>query len=123
MASDGGFRLTYSDLDVWSNRLARMLLRRGVGPGCLVAIAAVPGFEAVAVRYALVKLGATAWRVRDGMFTPAATAGVTVRDRHPGSSDSVRWLVLDDRAALREYLSTSGAPLTAAESGMHRHAG
>lgn len=117
-----GFELTNAELEVWSNRLARMFLRTGVGPGSLVALAGVPEFEAIAVRNALVKIGATAWRVGKGMFTPAAALGVTVHARRGGLSDAVRWLVLDDRAALRDYLSTSGAPLTAAEAGGNRRA-
>ncbi|UGT42815.1 hypothetical protein LTV02_05270 [Nocardia yamanashiensis] len=117
-----GFALTDADLQAWSNRLARMLLRMGAGPGCLVVLAGVPGFEALAVRNALVKIGATAWRVGEGTFTPAAALGVTVHARRGELGDAVRWLVLDDRATLREYLSTTGAPLTAAEVGGQRRA-
>ncbi|WP_157514337.1 AMP-binding protein [Nocardia concava] len=122
VASDGRFELSYVELDRWSNRLARMLLRRGAGQGCLVGLAAVPEFETVAVRHALAKIGSASVRVEAGVFLPATTVGVTVHARREELSDSVRWLVLDDGATLREYLSTSGAALTTVEIGGGRRA-
>ncbi|MVU80909.1 AMP-binding protein [Nocardia sp. ET3-3] len=122
VASDGRFDLRAAELDSWSNRLARMLLRLGAGPGCLVGLAAVPDFEGVAVRHALAKIGAAAVRINAGVFTPTTRVGVTVHARRAGLTDDVHWLVLDDRATLRQYLSTSGAVLTAAEVGGRSHA-
>ncbi|PSK31722.1 hypothetical protein C6575_08780 [Nocardia seriolae] len=122
VASDGRVELNFAELERWSNRLARMLVRLGATPGCLVGLAAVPEFEAVAVRHALAKIGAAADSVEAGVFTPTAAVGVTVRARRGGLTDAVGWLVLDDGAALRQYLSTSGAPLTTAELGRDHRA-
>ncbi|MGW4533002.1 AMP-binding protein [Nocardia sp. NPDC004340] len=110
VASVGGVSLTSADLDRWSNRLARMLLRMGARPGGFVALAGLPELESTAVRHALDKIGA---RVSSGARTPAV--GVTVWARRGGLSDAVTWLVLDEPATLRKYRSTSDTPLTAAE--------
>ncbi|WP_459955685.1 AMP-binding protein [Nocardia sp. IFM 10818] len=123
VASLGGCDLTAAGLDRWSNRMARMLIRLGAGMGSTVALADVPEFEAVVVRHALAKINAAALPVRSEVFAPAATVGVTVRSRRTTLSDAVRWLVLDERLTLQQYLSISAEPLTAAELGTQRHAG
>ncbi|WP_280419909.1 AMP-binding protein [Nocardia carnea] len=120
VASADGLDLTSAELDRWSNRMARMLLRLGAGPGNHVALAAVPEFEMIVIRHALAKIGATARQVTAEVFAPAATVGVTVRARRDGLSDSTRWLVLDERVTLQQYLSTSSDPLEVVELGSER---
>ncbi|MGW4355558.1 AMP-binding protein [Nocardia sp. NPDC004582] len=110
VASVGGVALTSADLDRWSNRLARMLLRVGARPGGFVALTGLTELESIAVRHALDKIGA---RVSSSSRTPEV--GVTVWERRGRLSDAVTWLVLDEPATLRQYRDISGAPPTAAE--------
>ncbi|MDV7269061.1 condensation domain-containing protein, partial [Rhodococcus oxybenzonivorans] len=53
-----GRTLTYPELDEQSDRLARMLTRRGVGPGTVVALAIARSIESVLATWAVAKSGA-----------------------------------------------------------------
>ena len=57
-AALGDRQLTFAEVDAWANRLARALLRRGVGHGARVAMWADTGLESVPLFAALSKLGA-----------------------------------------------------------------
>ncbi len=57
-AALGDRQLTFAEIDGWANRLARALLRLGVGHGARVAVWADTGLESVPLFAALSKLGA-----------------------------------------------------------------
>ncbi|WP_280509917.1 AMP-binding protein [Nocardia farcinica] len=105
--------LTHRELDSWSNRLARVLLGMGAGPGVVVAVAVEPLIEDIVSRTAIAKTGATA--VPAGTEVPAPAFGITTEDARGGLGDGIAWLVLDDRSTLLRYLTGSDAPLTDAE--------
>ncbi len=113
----------YDELDRWSNRIARMLLRLGGGPGVVVATAGLPRLERAVTRWAIAKIGATV--VQSTCVEPrhGAGVGVTIRARRSELTDQVRWLVLDDRSTLAGYLTGSDAPITDDELGVVRRAG
>ncbi|MBH0776867.1 AMP-binding protein [Nocardia bovistercoris] len=105
--------LTYRELDAWSNRLARVLLELGAGPGVRIAVAVDPAIEAAVTRMAIAKTGAVEV---DGDLAPfGVDLGVTTEARRAALSDSVRWLVLDDRSTLVRYMTGSDAPITDAD--------
>ncbi|WP_328745021.1 amino acid adenylation domain-containing protein [Streptomyces sp. NBC_00285] len=60
-------RLTYAELDVWSNRLARHLTAHGVGPGSLVALHLERSPHLIASILAVLKAGA-GYTVLDPQF-------------------------------------------------------
>ncbi|WP_411143365.1 amino acid adenylation domain-containing protein [Streptomyces sp. x-80] len=82
--------LTYRELDERANRVARALIRRGVGPEQLVAVAATPGTDLVVTLLGVLKAGA---------------AYVPVDPDHPADriayvlADAAPSLVLADSAA------------------------
>ncbi|MFI6167990.1 AMP-binding protein [Nocardia sp. NPDC051052] len=108
--------LTYAELDRWSNRLARLLLRIGARTGTRVAIAITDEIESVVAERAVVKIGGTPVPVAvDGTFMLGTTVGVTTKARRGELTDAISWLVLDDRSTLQRYLAGSDAPLTEAD--------
>ncbi|RVW08105.1 amino acid adenylation domain-containing protein, partial [Prescottella agglutinans] len=120
----GDRRWTYQELDEQSNRLARWLIRHGVGPESGVAAALPRSLESVSTAWAVAKSGAAfvpvdplypVGRIEHMLSDSAVTVGVTVaewRDRLPGSA---RWLVLDDPAVEAEVAGCSAAAVTAGE--------
>ncbi|MEU0544990.1 non-ribosomal peptide synthase/polyketide synthase, partial [Nocardia sp. NPDC005978] len=56
--ADAGHRLTYGELDRWSNRCARLLIERGAGPERVVAIALPRSAAWVRAVWAVAKTGA-----------------------------------------------------------------
>ncbi|UFS96605.1 AMP-binding protein [Nocardia huaxiensis] len=114
----GNVTLTYAELDRWSNRLARMLLRLGAHPGARVAIAETPQLESIVARLAIAKTGATPVPFATETSSARMDFGVTTKAGRDRVTDSSRWLVLDERDTLVQYLTGSDAPLTDAE--LHR---
>ncbi|MFC9963867.1 AMP-binding protein [Nocardia ignorata] len=102
-------RLADADLDRWANRLARLLLGRGAGAGDRIALAVDPRVEAVVAEAAVRKIGAVPVSAEEESDTGF---GITTRSRRGELSDTVDWLVLDDRSTLRRYLVSSDAPLS-----------
>ncbi|MEV6431913.1 AMP-binding protein [Nocardia sp. NPDC051463] len=107
--------LTFRELDLWSNRLARLLLARGAGPGVRIAVAVTPAVEATVTEWAIAKTGAVA--VAAGTPTHGAAFGVTTKAQRGELADSLGWLLLDDRSTLVHYMTGSDAPITDAERG------
>ncbi|MFJ9368397.1 AMP-binding protein [Nocardia sp. NPDC101769] len=107
--------LSHAELDRWSNRLARMLLRLGAHPGARIAIAETPPLEAAVSRLAITKTGAIPVPLTTGTTVARADFGITTKDGRELITDPSRWLVLDDRSTLVQYLTGSDAPLTEAE--------
>ncbi|MFC8042751.1 amino acid adenylation domain-containing protein [Nocardia sp. NPDC057353] len=114
--------LGYAELDERSNRLARLLLDRGIGPGDLVAIGIPRSPESVLAVWAVAKTGAgfvpvdprypsdrVAYMVRDS----GAVLGLTVSGERAGLPREVEWLTIDTPAAQRfslEPISSADRP-------------
>ncbi|MGQ4596665.1 AMP-binding protein [Nocardia sp. R6R-6] len=108
--------LTYAELDRWSNRMARLLLELGAGPGTRVALAIGHPMESIVAERAATKIGAVTVPVTgDGSFAFGTRVGITTRDERPERVDGIAWLVLDDRSTLQRYLTGSDAPLSTAD--------
>ncbi|MCP9623900.1 amino acid adenylation domain-containing protein [Nocardia otitidiscaviarum] len=124
--SAGSLTMTYRDLDAWSNRFARVLLRRGVGREVFVVLALTRSVESVVAVWALAKTGAAflpldpnypVERIEHILTDSRAPIGVTVcavGETLPGSID---WLLLDDLNTIRRAMTVSDAPVTDAERG------
>ncbi|MFB7717228.1 AMP-binding protein [Nocardia sp. NPDC056100] len=121
-ATVGDCALTYAELDRWSNRMARMLLNLGARPGTRVAIAGLPQLEAIVARAAITKTGAIAVPFTTEITASRVDFGITIKDERDAFGDTARWLVLDERSTLVQYLTGSDAPLSAAELHMARMA-
>ncbi|MFJ9566859.1 amino acid adenylation domain-containing protein [Streptomyces fuscichromogenes] len=78
-AHDGA--LTYAELNERANRLARLLLSRGVGPGCHVGVLLPRGVDLVVAFVAVLKAGA-AYLPVDTAF-PADRIDFMLHDAHP----------------------------------------
>ncbi|MER7789175.1 amino acid adenylation domain-containing protein [Streptomyces sp. NPDC097640] len=94
----GALRLTYGQLDARANRLARLLLDRGVGAGSLVALALPRSADAVVAMVAVQKAGA---------------AYVPVDPEQPGSRTGL--LLADARPSLVLSLDGAAPPAGPAE--------
>ncbi|MFI9509807.1 amino acid adenylation domain-containing protein [Nocardia sp. NPDC052566] len=118
--------MSYGELDAWSNRFARVLLRRGVGREVFVVLALTRSLESVVAVWALAKTGAAfapldpnypVERIEHMLTDSKAPIGVTVTafgDTMPGTVD---WLLLDDLNTIRRAMTVSDAPITDAERG------
>ncbi|MDX2704117.1 amino acid adenylation domain-containing protein, partial [Streptomyces sp. PA03-6a] len=78
----GDTRLTYAELNARANRLARLLVTRGVGPECRVAVLMDRSVDLVVALLAVVKAGA-AYVPVDPAY-PADRIGYMLRDARPG---------------------------------------
>ncbi|WP_067698942.1 AMP-binding protein [Nocardia jejuensis] len=114
-ATSADCELTHEELERWSNRMARMLLRLGARPGVRIAIEATPQLETVVARLAISKTGATLVPFTTESSAARVDFGITTKEGRDRFSDRGHWLVLDDRSTLVQYLTGSDAPLTEAE--------
>ncbi len=112
---DGGRELTYRELDSVSNRLARLLIQRGLGPDDMVAVAMPRSLDSVLAVWSITKAGA-GWvpvdpahpddRIRYMVSDSGVALGLTVRAVADGLPGDIPWLVLDDfefRSAAAEF--------------------
>ncbi|MGW6422120.1 amino acid adenylation domain-containing protein [Nocardia sp. NPDC055053] len=118
--------MSYGELDAQSNRLARVLLRRGAGREVFVALALTRSLESVVAVWALAKTGAAfvpldphypVERIEQMLTDSKAPIGVTVtaiRERLPGTVD---WVLLDDPGTIRTAMTVSDAAVTDEERG------
>ena len=97
----GDERLTYNELEERSNRLARVLSRRGVGPGVTVGLSIEPSVEMIVAIVGIVKAG--------GAYVPLDPAFPAERLRLMAEDSGLR-LVLA-RASTRRTLEAAGAPV------------
>ncbi|MCP2287804.1 non-ribosomal peptide synthetase [Nocardia amikacinitolerans] len=115
---------TYGELDAESNRLARLLIGRGVGPEASVAIGLPRSIDSVLAVWAVTKSGAAfvpvdpqypASRIAHMLTDSGVAVGITRsewRDRLPGP---VPWLILGEPEVEAEAAGLSSAPVTDTE--------
>ncbi|WP_278263626.1 non-ribosomal peptide synthetase [Nocardia sp. AG03] len=124
--SSGDLHMTYGELDAWSNRFARVLLGRGVGPEVFVVLALTRSLESVVAVWALAKTGAAfvpldpsypVERIEHMLSDSRAPIGVTVTATGETLPGTIDWLLLDDLNTIRRAMLVSDAPITDAERG------
>ncbi|MBC2639600.1 MULTISPECIES: non-ribosomal peptide synthetase [unclassified Rhodococcus (in: high G+C Gram-positive bacteria)] len=112
--SYGNAVMSYRELDDWSNRLAWVLIRRGIGPEDHVAIGLVRSVELVVSVWAVAKSGASfvpvdpslpPGRITDILADSGAVAGLTVAEQRDRMPDDVEWLLLDYPGPTRKWES------------------
>ncbi|WP_330183508.1 amino acid adenylation domain-containing protein [Nocardia sp. NBC_01503] len=121
----GDRTLTYRELDQQSNRLTRSLIRRGIGPGDVVAVAMRRSVEWVVALWAVAKSGATYLPVeprhpRERIAHMLADTGValgltTVEVGGALPESPSAWLTVDDPATAAELAATSPGVVTGNE--------
>ncbi len=116
--------MSYAELDARSNRLARSLLARGIGPGEQVALVMPRSVELVVGLWATVKTGAAflpvdprnpAERVAHMLADSDVRVALTVAAARDLLPDTVFPLVLDDPQTEIAIAATSAATVTDAE--------
>ncbi|MFD4432000.1 amino acid adenylation domain-containing protein, partial [Nocardia sp. NPDC058497] len=124
--SAGDIDLSYGELDARSTRLARILLRRGIGREVFVVLALTRSLESVIAMWALAKTGAAfapvdphypVDRIEHMIADSMAPIGVTVTAFHETLPGTVDWLLLDDPSTMRGAMTVSDAPITDEERG------
>ncbi|WP_459546791.1 amino acid adenylation domain-containing protein [Nocardia sp. X0981] len=117
--------LTYAELDRRANRLARALIRRGLGTGDKVALGLTRSPDSVTAALAIAKSGAAfvpvdpnypVERIRHMLADSGCAAGISRtghadRLRAAGGAD-IDWLLLDTPAGRREIDGCAGDPVT-----------
>nr|WP_083911130.1 non-ribosomal peptide synthetase [Nocardia takedensis] len=110
--------LTYAELDQRSNRLARLLIQRGIGPEDRVAVGIPRSLESVLAVWAVAKTGAAfvpvdpnypAERVAHMISDSGAVLGLTVFEHSGAVPALVEWIVYDDPAFQRELTTRYSA--------------
>ncbi|MFE3192017.1 non-ribosomal peptide synthase/polyketide synthase [Nocardia sp. NPDC059240] len=101
----GDRELSYRELDAMSNRLARLLIARGLGPEDLVAVAMPRSLNSVLAVWSITKAGA-GWvpidpahpsdRIAYMVTDSGAALGLTIAAAATGLPGSIEWLTLDD---------------------------
>ncbi|WP_308163362.1 non-ribosomal peptide synthetase [Nocardia alni] len=123
----GEVELTYAELDEYSNRLARTLIRRGLGAGDRVALGLTRSVDSVATVLAVTKSGAAfvpvdpgypVDRVRHMLTDSGCRVGVTLTehaDRLRQAGDGGRrteWLMLDSQDLRAEIEGSAESTVT-----------
>ncbi|WP_280396840.1 non-ribosomal peptide synthetase, partial [Nocardia carnea] len=102
-----GRRYSYGEFDEGSNRLARLLIERGLGAEDLVAVAVPRSADSVLAEWAVTKSGAAfvpidptypADRIAHMLTDSGAPVGIAVSSVRADLPDSVEWLLLDELA-------------------------
>ncbi|MGY2010327.1 amino acid adenylation domain-containing protein [Nocardia gipuzkoensis] len=123
LVSDGT-EVTYDALDRWTNRLARVLIERGVGPETLVALGIPRSIESVATVLAVAKAGAAfvpvdplypQQRIAHMLSDSGAALGITLAGYRAELPEGAEWIVLDDPAFRRLVLDAPDAPIADTE--------
>ncbi|MDV7336416.1 non-ribosomal peptide synthase/polyketide synthase [Rhodococcus oxybenzonivorans] len=122
--SSEGRELTYRELDEQSNRLARVLIDRGVGPENYVALAITRSVESILGIWSIAKAGGAYLpvdpklpfeRINEMLSDSGAVLGLTV-DRHRDDlPDTVSWMVLDAPEFADQTRVVSAAPVRDAD--------
>ncbi|KAA0016498.1 non-ribosomal peptide synthetase, partial [Antrihabitans cavernicola] len=110
----GSAEVTYRELDSRSNQLAHSLIRRGVGPEDLIAVAVPRSVEAVVAVWAVTKAGAAfvpvdpsypADRITHMITDSGAVLGLSVAAVRETLPDNVEWLGIDDLEETTEAIT------------------
>ncbi|WP_456239147.1 amino acid adenylation domain-containing protein [Rhodococcus artemisiae] len=119
-----GREWTYSELDAFSSRLARLLIGRGLGSEDVVAVGITRSIESVAAVWAVAKTGAAyvpvdpnypADRVAHMVSDSGAALGLTVTQHRHVLPDGIEWIDLTADAAVTEMSEYSVQPVSATE--------
>ncbi|WP_217998117.1 non-ribosomal peptide synthetase [Nocardia paucivorans] len=117
-------RWSYGELDAESNRLAHMLIRRGMGPESTIAVGLARSVESVLAVWAVAKSGAAflpvdpnypADRIAYMLSDSHVTVGITLSQWWDRLPTSVRWLVLDKPTVAAEVAQSPATPITDAQ--------
>ncbi|MET8878239.1 condensation domain-containing protein, partial [Nocardia sp. NPDC004604] len=115
-----GRQLSYRELDERSNRLARQLIRRGIGPEDVVAISIPRSADSMLVVWAVAKSGAAflpidptypAERITHMMTDSNAAIGLTVPAVRPQLPDNMDWLISDELDTSGDRPNTDDRPI------------
>jgi aspartate racemase len=126
----GDQRWTYGELDAESNRLARLLIGRGVGPETNVAVGLPRSVESVLAVWAVAKSGAAfvpidptypADRITFMLTDSGARVGITVSTVAAELPGTIDWLVLDAPELRADLTTTSVAAITPTERKVPLH--
>ncbi|WP_431041737.1 non-ribosomal peptide synthase/polyketide synthase [Streptomyces sp. P1-3] len=129
--SGDGLEVSYAELDARANRLARLLVGRGVGAESVVGVCLERGVDLIVALLGVLKTGAAYLPIdpahpaeRMAFVLGDAAAGVVVtdldcRDRLPGrnGADGLEALVLDEPSTARELAEVDASVLSDAERG------
>jgi|GEM_PF-2427629 len=120
LKDDGGHSLTWSELDVWTDRIAASLQHSGLQAGAVIAVCALNS-----VRYATVFLGALRAGITVAPLAPSASADSLAAMLHdadarllftdaacPTLANMPRRIVLDDNSAFGQWLAPEGSTPT-----------
>ncbi|MEU6582444.1 amino acid adenylation domain-containing protein [Nocardia sp. NPDC046763] len=119
-----GRRVSYRELDERSNRLARLLIRRGIGPEDTVAIGMPRSPDSVLTVWAIAKSGAAFLPIDPGhprertmhmMTDSGAVMGVTVPSVRAQLPDEIDWLTPDDLDRADNVEVADDRPITDSE--------
>ncbi|GGZ38214.1 hypothetical protein GCM10010343_76350 [Streptomyces avidinii] len=115
-----GVEVSYAELDGRANRLARLLVARGVGAESVVGVALERGVDMVVALLAVVKAGGAYLPIEPGLpadrtayMVETAGAGVVVSSSAVagGLAVDVPLVILDEPAVVRELAGLSGEQL------------
>ena len=121
---DGDRELTYRDLDVWSNRLARVLISEGVGPETIVAAHVPLSLESVLATWAVAKTGASfapidpelpAGDRTDRLRRSGASMGITLDAVLPTVRGTIHWIVMTSEDLVDTIGYFDGSPISESE--------
>ncbi|MFI0041371.1 amino acid adenylation domain-containing protein, partial [Streptomyces mutabilis] len=121
-----GVEVSYAELDARANRLARLLVARGVGLESVVGVCLERGVDLVVALLGVLKAGAAylpvdpaypAERVEFMLADAGADIVVTCRDVRAVVLQGRQVLVLDDPATARELAGVDSSRLSAVECG------
>ncbi|MDS1113878.1 amino acid adenylation domain-containing protein [Gordonia westfalica] len=119
-----GARLTYRELDEASDRLARWLIGRGVGPERAVALAIGRSAQLLTAIWAVAKTGGAyvpidpdypAERVASMIEDSGAVLGLSVSESGDLPARDFEWVRLDDDSAAAEIAAAPAGPISDAE--------
>nr|WP_237720585.1 non-ribosomal peptide synthetase [Rhodococcus opacus] len=116
-----GREVSYAELDGLSSQLARLLIRRRLGPGDFVCVAMGRTVESVLARWAVAKTGAafvpldpnaSAEESDRIVGLSGATLGLTMRENRQGLPGHIDWLAVDDPEVVSSVANEQAHPVS-----------